>query len=338
MKYQALGQNSIGVRMDRRTILAGIGLLLAPSALGQGRRRARIGIIRPGQPLSASSIQVSGIADALRDIGHVDGTTITISNRFSDGGHQDLLSVATELIHDGADILVTIGLTATLAAREATRAVPIVAFANIDPVAAGLVGQLGRPNGNVTGVLVAPAGSLAAKRLSLLQEVVPNATKFALLAPDADPAFELQIQETIDAATSAAIDLTVVRDAKGNYDTAFDRMKAAGVDALVVGAHQFYVRDRMEIISLAERHKLPAIYEWQQHVQDGGLMSFGASLTERYGQLARHIDRILKGEKPSDIPFEQPAMLRMALNLRTARKLGLELPPSILVRVDDTVD
>jgi len=191
--------------MDRRTVFAGIGLLLAPSALAQGRRRAMIGIIRPGQPLPASSIQVSGIANALRDIGHIDGTTITISNRFSDGGHQDLLRVATELIHDGADILLTIGLTATLAAREATRVVPIVAFANVDPVAAGLVGQLGRPNGNVTGVLVAPAGSLAAKRLSLLQEVVPNATKFALLAPEADPAFELQILETIDAAKSAAV-------------------------------------------------------------------------------------------------------------------------------------
>ncbi|MBM3538999.1 MAG: hypothetical protein FJX55_14335 [Alphaproteobacteria bacterium] len=323
--------------MKRREFIAGFGLLVASPSAGQDSTRKRIGVVRPGRRPPDGDIQVAGIAHALREFGHVDGTDVTVVNRFADDGAQELRRVIAELIKEGVDILVTVGLTATLAAREATQATPIVALANVDPVAAGLVTQLGRPTGNVTGVLVAPEGSLAAKRLSLLHEAVPHARRFALLAP-ADPAFLLQVRETRTAADAAGVELVVVDDGGGDYTAAFARMVAAGAGALVVGAHQFYVRDRLTIIALAERHRLPAIYEWQQQVEDGGLMPFGASLTERYRRLAQHLDLILRGSKPADLPFEQPAMLRFVVSLRAARAIGLELSAAILTRADEVID
>jgi putative ABC transport system substrate-binding protein len=172
----------------------------------------------------------------------------------------------------------------------------------------------------------------------LLKEAAPQAARFALLAPEADPAFAFQIREMRDAAALAAIDLVIVGDRGGDYAGAFAGMSRAGVEALVVGAHQFFVRDRREIIALAERHRLPAIYEWSHQVADGGLMSFGASLTERYRRLAAHVDRILKGARPADLPFEQPAALTTVVNLKAARAIGLQLSPAFLARADEVIE
>lgn len=324
--------------MKRRDVLAAAGLLLAGPVLGQAPRPRRIGVVRPGRRPPEGDVQIVGLAAALRELGHVEGVNLVIEHRFADGRPESLAAVFTELLRAGVDVLVPVGVTATLAARQATATVPIIAFANVDPVAAGLADQLGRPSGNVTGILVAPEGSLAAKRLALLREAAPLARRFALLAPEADPAFAFQIREMRDAASLARIDLVIVGDRNGAYDAAFAEMAQAGVDAVVVGAHQFYVRDRREIIVLAERQRLPAIYEWAHQVADGGLMSFGASLTERYRRLAAHIDRILKGARPADLPFEQPAALMTVVNLRAARAIGLQLSPAFLARADEVID
>lgn len=326
--------------IGRRETLSGLALVLpALPALGQASARPRrVGVLRPGRRPEDGDIQIIGLASAFRDLGYIDGQTIIIDNRFAGGEFDRLATLAQELLAAGAEVIVAIGASATLAARAATKTIPIVMFANVDPVALGVVDQLGKPVGNLTGVLISPDGSLAAKRLWLLGEAVPKARRFALLAPEADPAFSLQVRETMAAAAAAGFTLEVAGDRRGDYQRAFEDMIATGTEALVVGSNSFYVRDRHTIIDLAARFRLPAIYEWAEHVRDGGLMSYGASLTERYQRVARYVDRLLKGAKPSDLPFEQPSVLRTVINLKTADALGLRLPDSVLARADEVIE
>jgi putative ABC transport system substrate-binding protein len=171
-----------------------------------------------------------------------------------------------------------------------------------------------------------------------LSEAVPQARRFALLTPDADPAFSLQVRETQDAAATVNLDLLVIGDGRGAYLKAFQQMAALGTGALIVGAHQFFVRDRRSIIDLAARFHLPAIYEFAEQVRDGGMMSYGASLTERYTRLAFYVDRLLKGVKPRELPFEQPASLQTVINLKTVAALGLRLPDSLIARADEVIE
>jgi putative tryptophan/tyrosine transport system substrate-binding protein len=321
-------------------------ILLAPAiALGASALRAqsaaqprRIGVLRPGARPPEDDVQIAGLTAALRTLGHVVGRSIVIEHRFAEGQLERLPMLARDLLNQGAEVIVAVGSSAALAMREATPSIPIIMFANVDPVALGIVDRLGRPLGNVTGVLIAPNGTLAAKRLWLLREAVPQATRFALLAPEADPSFALQVRETSDAAVAAGLALTVVNDHRGDYRKSFDEMVAAGAQGLVVGAHQFFVRDRRAIIDLAGSHRLPAIYEWAEQVRDGGLMSYGASLNERYQRVAIYIDRLLKGAKASDLPFEQPAALQTVLNLKTAGAMGLRIPDSLIARADEVIE
>lgn len=324
----------------RREVLSGLAMAIwAPPAFAQtGARMRRVGVLRPGRRPLDNDLPIARLTAALSELGYVEGQNLQLDHRFSDGELDRLPALARELVAGGADVIVAVGSSAAIRAREATTVVPIVVFANVDPVALGVVDQLGKPTGNVTGVLIAPDGTLAAKRLWLLREAIPQARRFALLAPEADPSFVLQISETSAAAVAAGVALTVVGDRRGDYARAFQEMADAGAEALVVGAHTFFVRDRGAIIDLATRHRLPAIYEWAEQVRDGGMMSYGASLTERYQRVAAYIDRLFKGAKPSDLPFEQPAALRMALNLKTVDALGLRLPDSLLARADEVVE
>lgn len=328
----------LGSYVKRRNFLVCALLPLVSPAIGQNLRKRLIGVIRTGRPAQDTDVQIAGVLRALREYGYVDGVNVDVVTRYAEGSSAQLRETVATLLNEAPDLLVTIGMTVTLAAQEATKTTPIVAFANVDPVAAGLVSQIGRPAGNVTGVLIAPEGSLAAKRLFLLREMVPHVRRFALLAPGSDPAFKLQIEETQAAAATTGIDLTVIDDAGGEYAAAFQRMSTAGIGGVIVGAHQFYVRDRQEIITLAERHRLPAIFEWNQQVEDGGLMSYGANINERYSRLAQHVDRILKGARPADLPFEQPAKLRLVLNLRAARAIQLDVPAYLIVHADEVIE
>jgi putative ABC transport system substrate-binding protein len=325
--------------IGRRALVAlAAATLAAARAAAQGGRPRRVGIVRLTSRPPDDDIQIAGLRDALAALGRVEGSNLIVEHGFAEGETTRLSALVADLLRKGVDVLVPVGVSATRAARDATATVPIVAFANVDPVAAGLVDRLGRPTGNVTGVMIAPGGSLAGKRLSLLQEAAPHARRFALLAPEADPAFELQIRETRDAAVAAGVDLLVVGARSETYAAAFGTMTAGGAQALLVGAHQLFVRDRRAVVALAERHRLPAMYEWPHQVAAGGLMSFGANLTERYRRLAHYIDRILGGARPSDLPFEQPAALQLTVNLRAARAIGLDLPPAFLARADEVIE
>jgi putative ABC transport system substrate-binding protein len=322
----------------RRAFLAVTGGgLLAWTLAGRAQqpdRTYRLGMIRLTRP---TDLVATGVPLAMREIGYVEGRNLVVEARYAEGNIERLPALARELVERRVDVIVAVGTAAVRAAKDATTTIPIVMFGNFDPVAAGLVASLGRPGGNVTGVLIAPEGTLAAKKLELLKEAVPRATRMALLAPD-DPNFRLQAQEVRNAAAAMGIALAVVEVRGGDYERAFAAIAADRAAALFVGAHTLFSADRRRIIDLAAKHRLPAIYEWPEQVEDGGLMSYGGSLTAAYRRVAAYVDRLFKGARPGDLPIDQPSKLEFVINLRTAKALGLGLPSSLLLRADRVIE
>lgn len=329
--------------MQRRPWLAFAlgGLVLAPrTAWTQPSDRIfRVGILRPSAPPRATGdLQITGLPRALGELGYVEGRNLVIEQRWAGGDTARLPALALELQQARVELVVAVGSQAILAAQRAKPTLPIVMFGNFDPVALGLMPSLARPGGNITGVLIAPDGTLAAKRLELLKAAVPQATRMAYLAPPADPATRLQLQETRQAASVLGVELADVEVRDGDYASAFAAIAQLRPGALVVGAHTFFVRDRMPIIALAAQYKLPAIYEWREQVVDGGLMAYSTSLYGLYQRLAWYVDRILKGAKPGELPVERPSKFELAINLKTANALGLTIPQSLLLRADEVIE
>jgi putative ABC transport system substrate-binding protein len=277
------------------------------------------------------------IPKALREMGYAPGRDLVVDMRYAGGRLDRLLDLARELVRLRPDVIVAISAASARAVKAATTTIPIVLYGNLDPIAAGLVKSLAKPEGNVTGVLIAPAGTLAAKKLELLKEAVPGATRIAFLAP-ADPGIKLQVQETRQAAATLGITLAITEVQAGDYEGAFAALAAERPGALFVGAHTFFVRERTRIIALAAKHRLPAMYEWPEQVEDGGLMSYGSSLPGTTRRVAAYVDRLFKGARVADLPVEQPAEFQFVINLKTARALGLTLPPSLVARADRVIE
>jgi len=329
--------------MNRRVLLTllAAGLVARPrsTAAQPAARVHRLGILAPtGAPqASEQNIAVILIPKALRELGYAPGRDLVVDVRYAEGRLDRLPELGRELVRLRMDVIVAISASAAQAVKAATSTIPIVLYGNIDPIAAGLVKSLAKPEGNITGVLIAPAGTLAAKKLELLKEAVPGATRIAFLAPP-DPGIQLQVQETQQAAATLGIKLAVTEVRAGDYERAFAAVVAGRPEALFVGAHTFFFRDRKRIITLAANHRLPAMYEWAEHVEDGGLMSYGSSLAATTRRVAVHVDRLFKGARPGDLPIEQPAEFQLVINLRTARALGLTLPPPLVARADRVIE
>ena len=328
--------------MDRRTFLATIagGLLAAPLAAGaeQAGRVYRLGLLYPLAPAptehKTSAVLVPA---ALRELGYVEGQNLIVERRYAEGRTDRFPELARELVRLRMDVILAISPAAIRAARDATKTIPIVLYGNFDPVAAGLVANLARPGSNITGVVIAPGGTLAGKKLELLKEAVPGATRIALLAP-VDSNFSRQVQEAQKAALPLGVKLTVVEVRDRDYDRSFATIASAHPDALFVGANaQFYI-DRKQIIELAAKHRLPAIYEWPEQGEDGGLIAYGTSIAGLSRRAATYIDRIFKGANPGDLPIEQPTKFDLVINLKTAKALGLTIPQSLLVRADQVIE
>ncbi|MEO7852676.1 MAG: ABC transporter substrate-binding protein [Rubrivivax sp.] len=299
----------------------------------------RQGILHPGTlPPASDPHMVTAYTAPLRDLGYVEGRNLRVERRYADGRRDRLSDLARELLALKVDVVLAVGPVAARVAKEVTTTTPIVFLLNTDPVAAGLVQSLARPGGNVTGVLISPEGSLAGKRLELLRDSVPRATRIALLAPDEQGVAWPQLQETRAAAVSMGLDLVVVEARGGDYVRAFAAIGALHAQALVVAANAGFLRDRKTIIALAAKYRLPATYEWPRQVKDGGLMSYGADDIETYKQVTSYIDRLFKGAKPMDMPIWQPSLLYLVLNLRTAKALGLAIPQSLLLRADEVIE
>jgi putative ABC transport system substrate-binding protein len=273
---------------------------------------------------------------ALRDLGYADGRNLVVERRFADGKIDRLPRLARELVQLQADVILAVGAEAAQAARDTTVTVPIVMVVGVDPVARGWVASLSRPGGNVTGVTIVAGTVLAGKRLELIREAVPRATRIAVLATG-ESFSSAQSQEAQKAAAALRVKLVIVQLQGTDYDRAFATMVAERADALFVLMSPALTRDRQQIIDRAAKHRLPAIYEWREHVEVGGLMSYGGSIVELSRRAAVYVDKILKGAKPADLPIEQPTKFEFVINLKTAKGLGLTIPPSLLQRADEVI-
>jgi putative ABC transport system substrate-binding protein len=325
----------------RRALLlvgvAGAALHGAPPAAAQPSRKVfKLGWLRPSAA-GPAEFQAQGIPAALKRLGWVEGQNLIIERRWADGQVTRLPELARQLVQLRCDALLTVGLSATRAAREASSTLPIIFFGNFDPVATGMVNSLARPGGNISGVLIAADGTLAAKKLELLKEAVPRATRIAFLSPE-DPAMQVQIAETRQAAASLGLEITVVTVKGNDYPGAFAAIAAERAQAVFVGAQTTFMTDRKPIIELARRQKLPSMWEWAEQVRDGGLMAYSTSLTGLYERVASYLDRIFKGARVGELPVEQPTTFGLVLNQGTAKAIGLSLPRALVLRADQVVE
>lgn len=299
----------------------------------------RLGWLRPSGA-AIGELQAKGIPAALAALGWVEGSNLHIERRWADGRAERLPQLAAELLQQRCDVILTVGASATAAVKQATQQAnvdtPIVMFGNFDPLQRGLVASLARPGGNLTGVVIAPDGTLAAKRLELLSQAVPRARRAGFLAPD-DPAFQTQLEETRAAAASLGLELPVATVRGEDYTRAFASLSAAGAQALMVGAHTYFMNDRARIIELAVRQRWPSSWEWAEQVRDGGFMSYGTSLSGVYSRVASTIDRLLKGARAAETPVERPATFDLVLNLKTAKAIGLDVPRTLLLLAAEVV-
>jgi len=298
----------------------------------------RVGVLRPtAPPLSSQDLLASGIPKALAELGYVEGRNLVVDSRWAHGDLARLPGLALELVQARVDVIVAVSAPAVRTAAAATSIVPVVFFGNFDPVALGLVPSLALPGGSMTGILVALDGTLAGKKLELLRAAVPNITRVGYLAPPADPSMRLQQQELEPAAKSLGLELVPAEVQGGDYARAFAALAAQRLGALFVGANTAFVRDLAHIISLAAKHRLPAMYEWREQVEDGGLIAYSADRYVLYQRMAAQLDRILKGAKPGDLPVERPSKFDFVANLKTAKTLGLTIPQSVLLRADEVI-
>lgn len=269
----------------------------------------------------------------------MEGRNTTIQYRWAEGDYDRLLPLAAELVRlQPAVIAATGGTVTAVAAKAATTTIPIIMLSGADPVALGLIDSFSRPSGNVTGVAQLTT-SLVEKRLQILRELAPAATNIGFLVNPGRP--QDGIVARVEAAARALGQQAHVLRARseGDLGPAFERLRAAGADALIVGPDPFFVLARKHIVALAAEYRVPTIYEWREYVDDGGLASYGTSLAEAYWQVGAYTGKILAGAKPADLPVvQQSAKLELVLNLRTARAMDLTIPASVLAQADEVIE
>jgi len=328
--------------MKKVTILALCAMLFAlchPAEAQQPNKVPRIGYLSSGNAASESS-RSEGIRLALREHGYIEGQNIAIEYRYSEGKRDRLLELAAELVRLKVDIIVvSAGDTWIRAARDATKRIPIVmGGAGLDPVEAGYIESLARPGGNVTGVTNL-TGELGGKRLELFKEAVPKVARVAVLHDPATAASVHQVKEVLPAAARAlglTIKLWEVQGTDG-FERVFAALNKERPDGLYVSLGPLMLANGKRIAGYALKSRLPSIYVRREFVDAGGLMSYGADLADSYRRVAYFVDRILKGAKPADLPVEQPTKFELVINLKTAKQIGLTIPPNVLARADKVI-
>jgi len=327
--------------MDRRAFIGTMtGALLAAPLAAEAQPTGkvyRIGFL--GNSTEALEANLVGpFREGLRERGYVEGRDLTIEYRWAEGAYERFPALIAELIALKVDIIVTAGTPAALAVKRSTTTIPVVMAAIGDPIGTGLVKSLARPGGNLTG-LVAIAPDLEGKRLELLTQIVPKLLSVAFLANPANP---LHVTSEKQASAAAkALHLKVVFfpvRTDGEFDHAFQAIVGQRSGALIMLADRLFLHHRARIVEFTARHRLPAVYAYNELVQVGGLMSFGPSYPEMHRRAAYFVDRILKGARATDLPMEQPSKFELILNLRTARTLGLVIPQEVLQRADQVIE
>jgi putative ABC transport system substrate-binding protein len=329
--------------MDRRRFLVTslAGALAAPLAAWaqQTGKVHTIGFLGP--PPSAGGL-VQAFQQGLRDLGYVEGQNIRIEYRYTDvalQGHAELFPrLAAELVRLKPDVLVVSVTEAALAAKNATSTIPIVMVSVPDPVAAGLVPSLARPGGNVTG-LSRQTRDLIGKTLQLLREALPETVRVDLLANPTEPLNSTMVGDAKEAAKLLGVQLKIVEvRAPAELERAFSTMRADGAGALLVVSGAGFYLNRAQIVGLALRNRLPSVFQNREFAEAGGLLSYAPSTAANYQRAAVFVDKILKGAKPADLPIEQPTKFELIVNLKTAKALGLTIPPSLLLRADQVIE
>ena len=323
--------------MDRRTFLAGTGAVLLAAPLAARAQQAgkvyRIGFLRAGQP---PKTWVEGFRQGLRERGYVESQNVLIEFRLTDSSLDQLPRLAEELLRSKVDVIVASAAPAALAVQKATTSVPIVFVGVNDPVGLGLVSSLGRPAGNITG-LATTSAALAGKRLELLKEAVPKLRRVAVLWDPSNPTNPEQLRDAEDAAHMLGMKIQRVSvRGPSEFDSAYKAMR--GTDGLLRLDSPLFTTHRARLVGLAASSRVPTVSGIRDMAELGDLMSYGVDFPDLFRRAATHVDKILKGAKPSDLPVEQPTKFEVVINLRTAKALGLTIPPTLLARADQVIE
>ena len=327
--------------MDRRTFISGLtfGLLAAPlAAEAQPPGKVpRIGVLVVATR-SFFSTRIESFRQGLRELGYVEGKNVLIEYRYAEGKLDLLPALASELVQLKVDVIVTASPPGVQAAKNATSTIPIVFAAIGDPVGGGFVASLARPGGNVTGLsILAPA--LSGKRLELLKEAFPKVTRVVILWNPTSSGEALSFREMPAVAKALGVQHQSMEvRAANDFEDGFQRAKQEGAQALVTMPSPVINANRQQILEFAAKNRLPAMYAGSEFVEAGGLMSYGPNYTDQFRRAAVFVDKILKGAKPADLPVEQPTKFELIINLKTAKALGLTIPPSLLQRADQVIE
>ena len=316
--------------------IAGVAWPLAARA--QQAAMPVIGFLHSASPEPFAQF-VAAFREGLKDVGYVEGQNVAIEYRWANGQYDRLPALANDLVKRQVAVIVAFGGSPSgLAAKKATATIPIVFSAGDDPVKVGLVANLNHPGENITGVSVL-IGSLDAKKLGLLHEIAPKATVIRVLENPTLPAVKDRLSSVQEAARNAGQQIQVFfASDEPTLEATFPRLAQSGVGALVVGADPFFNSQRDQLVSLAARYAIPAIYETREYVVAGGLMSYGTKLAEGYRQVGIHTGRILKGDKPGDLPVVQSSKFELVINMKTAHALGLAVPNSMQLLADEVIE
>ena len=327
--------------MDRRTFLAGAAALLAaPHAAGAqpAAQIPRIGVLSFTRFSGDDYQRIEAFRQGLGELGYVEGRNLVIEYRYSDGKDEVFPALAAELVRSRVSVIATYGTKATRAAQQATSSTPVVMLTVLDPVSAGLVANLSRPGGNITGLSEVSA-QLSAKRLELLKEASPSASSIAVLMDPGHPTNALELKNTEIAARQLGLATMAFEVPKSRrFGETFAGMMRSRANALIVLPSDVVDTHRASILDLALKNRLPTLYGWKLGPESGALMSYGVDIAANFRRAASYVDKILKGAKPSDLPVEQPTKFELVINLKTAKALGLTIPPSVLARADQVIE
>ncbi len=310
---------------------------VASSDAQSSPKMPRVGLLSVGSdPSRPLPPQWLAFLDGLRALGYVEGQNIVIERRFAAGKSERVGGMANELVQLGVDVIVATGLRENRAARQATRTIPIVMVVVDDPVEAGFVESLARPGGNVTGLAFSATG-IGEKYVELLGQAVPSVKRMAVVGSRPVPPGLLKEMQGAARTLHIALPSPIMVRGAEEFESVFTRARADRIGGLIFPSDALAVLHRQQVVELAAKHRLPALYSHRELVEAGGLMAYGPSFVERFRRAATFVDKIVKGAKPNDLPVEQPTKFELVLNLKTAKTLGLTFPPALLTRADEVL-
>jgi ABC-type uncharacterized transport system substrate-binding protein len=311
--------------------------LSIPAEAQQTKKIPRIGFLAAGSP-STRQYSVDAFGQGLHDLGYMEGKNIVIEYRWAEERYDRFADLAAELVRLKVEVIIAPQTVAALAAKNATRTIPIITVTAADPVGSGLVASLARPGGNVTGLSQFASTEITGKQLELLKEALPKLTRIAVLANPANRPVASLLKEAEVAARSLRVEIRVVEvRSPTKLEDAFLAIKKERVGAFLVVNDPIFIDNRSQVVAFAARSRLPAMYASTTYVGDGGLMSYGADIADLFRRAATYVDKILKGARPGELPVEQPMKFEFVINLKTAKQIGLTIPPNVLARADKVI-